>query len=80
MKLITTTAAIMFSALILTACGNTAGERAVSGGAIGAGAGAAAGLLMGAPGQGAIIGGAVGAAAGAMTDNEQIDLGKPIWK
>lgn len=79
MKLIPT-AAIMLSALILTACGNTAGERAVSGGAIGAGAGAAAGLLMGSPGQGAIVGGAVGAAAGAMTDNDQINLGKPIWK
>lgn len=79
MKLMTTTA-IVFSALVLTACGNTPGERAASGGAIGAGAGAAAGLLMGSPVQGAIIGGAVGAGTGAMTDNDQINLGKPIWK
>ena len=72
--------AIVLSALSLTACGNTTGDRALSGGAIGAGAGAAAGLLVGAPLQGALIGGALGAGTGALTKPNQIDLGKPAWK
>ena len=57
--------AILFSA---TACGNTWGERAVTGGAIGAGSGAAIGSVTGIgilPG--AIVGGAVGAGVGAAT-------------
>lgn len=59
------TAAILLSA---TACGNTWGERAVTGGAIGAGSGAAVGAVTGVgvlPG--ALIGGAVGAGVGAAT-------------
>jgi len=72
--------AIMLSALSLTACGNTTGDRALSGGAIGAGGGAAAGLLFGAPLEGALIGGALGAGTGALTKPNQIDLGKPVWK
>ena len=71
--------AIVLSALSLTACGNTTGDRALSGGAIGAGAGAAAGLLVGAPLQGALIGGALGAGTGALTKPNPIDLGKPAW-
>lgn len=72
--------AVLLSALSLTACGNTPGDRALSGGAIGAGAGAAAGLLLGAPVQGALIGGALGAGTGALTKPNQVDLGKPAWK
>ncbi len=52
----------------LTACGNTWGERAVTGGAIGAGSGAALGAVTGVgilPG--AVVGGAVGAGVGAAT-------------
>jgi osmotically inducible lipoprotein OsmB len=71
---------IMLSALTLTACGNTQGDRALSGAGIGAGVGAVGGLLMGSPVAGAVIGGAVGAGAGALTDNDQINLGKPAWK
>jgi hypothetical protein len=54
--------------LTATACGNTWGERAVTGGAIGAGSGAAIGSVTGVgvlPG--ALIGGAVGAGVGAAT-------------
>jgi osmotically inducible lipoprotein OsmB len=54
--------------LSATACGNTWGERAVTGGAIGAGSGAAIGAVTGVgilPG--ALIGGAVGAGVGAAT-------------
>lgn len=72
--------ALMLSALSLTACGSSTTDRALSGGAIGAGGGAAAGLLFGSPGTGALIGGALGAGTGALTDSDQIDLGKPIWR
>lgn len=68
---------ILFSALCLmvSACGDTKGERALSGGAIGAGVGAAGSAVTGgSPWTGAIIGGAAGAATGAMTDKDQINL------
>jgi hypothetical protein len=58
-------AAILFGT---TACGDTWGQRAVTGGAIGAGSGAVVGATTGVgvlPG--ALIGGAVGAGVGAAT-------------
>lgn len=62
-------------ALMLAACGNTTGERALSGGGIGAGAGAAGAAITGGnPVTGAVIGGAAGAATGALTDEDDIDL------
>lgn len=64
----------------LGGCGNTTGDRAISGGGIGAGVGALGGLMVGAPLEGALIGGAVGAGTGALTDEKQINLGRPIWK
>ena len=61
----------------LTACGNTPGERALTGGGIGAGAGAVGGALVGGdPLTGALIGGGVGAVTGAVTNRHQIDLGR----
>jgi osmotically inducible lipoprotein OsmB len=71
------TSALVFS---LAACGHQPGERALSGAAIGAGAGAVGGALMGSPGTGALIGGAAGAAAGGLTSDRQINLGKPAWE
>jgi hypothetical protein len=63
------------------ACGNSQGERALSGAGIGAGTGAAgAALTGGSVAGGALIGGAAGAAIGALTDEEDLDLGEPIWK
>jgi hypothetical protein len=61
---------IVFASVLLglTACGDTWGQRAVTGGAIGAGSGAAVGAVTGMgvlPG--AIVGGAVGAGVGAAT-------------
>lgn len=64
----------------LSACGTSTSDRAISGAGIGAGVGAVGGLIVGAPVEGALIGGAVGAGTGALTDEEQIDLGKPAWK
>ena len=64
----------------VSACGTSTSDRALSGAGIGAGVGALGGLLVGAPVQGAVIGGAVGAGAGALTDDNQINLGKPAWR
>ncbi len=55
-------------ALSVAACGETPGTRAVSGGLLGAGAGAALGAATGgSAGTGALIGGGVGAVGGAVT-------------
>ena len=72
--------ALAFAASALAGCGTTPQERAISGGAIGAGAGAVGGALTGNPLAGARIGGAGGAAAGALTSPSQVDLGRPVWK
>ena len=80
MKKILTVAVLSLPLLILGACGNTQSDRVLSGGAIGAGAGAVGGALVGSPLMGAAIGGAIGAGAGALTDKNDIDLGDPIWR
>ena len=72
--------AATMSLLVLSACGTSTQDRALSGGAMGAAAGGVAGLLLDQPVAGALLGGAAGAAAGALTDEDQIDLGKPVWK
>jgi hypothetical protein len=74
-------AAIAAAAMLsLTACGSTTQDRALSGGAIGAGGGALAGAALGSPGTGALLGGAAGAAAGGMTSQRDVDLGRPVWR
>lgn len=66
---------------MLAACGNTRGDRALSGAGIGAGVGAVGGAIVGGnPAAGAAIGAGVGAATGALTDEKDINLGKPAWK
>jgi hypothetical protein len=72
--------AVVASALILAACGTTPGERAVTGGMLGAAGGAAIGAATGSAATGAAIGGVAGAAAGALTDPCDLDLGTPFWK
>lgn len=71
--------AIALTAGTLTACGSSTGDRAISGAGIGAGVGAVGGLMLGDPVDGAIIGAAVGGGTGALTDQHQIDLGRPAW-
>ena len=57
--------------LALVGCGYTPGERALTGGALGAGAGAlVGGVAGGSPGMGALIGGGIGALGGALTAPE----------
>lgn len=65
----------------LAACGETATERGLTGAGIGAAGGAATGAATGGdPGTGAILGGLAGGAAGALTEEEDIDLGEPLWE
>jgi hypothetical protein len=64
----------------LVACGYSTGDRAVSGGLLGAGAGAAVGSLSGSAGTGALVGGALGAAGGAVTSPNTVNLGRPVWR
>jgi osmotically inducible lipoprotein OsmB len=80
MKHFTQTAALALSLIALAACGSSTSDRALSGGAIGAGVGAVGGAMLGSPVTGAVVGGAVGAGTGALTDKKDIDLGKPIWR
>jgi osmotically inducible lipoprotein OsmB len=54
-------------ALSLAACGETVGDRALSGAGIGAGTGAA-------------IGAVAGPATGAVTNPSAVDLGRPVWE
>ena len=54
-------------ATTLAACGNNPTDRALTGGALGAGTGAVVGSTMGAPVAGAVVGGLGGAAIGAAT-------------
>ena len=53
--------------LAVVGCGSSPGGRAVSGGLLGAGAGAAVGSLSGNAGTGALVGGGLGAVGGAVT-------------
>jgi osmotically inducible lipoprotein OsmB len=65
----------------LAACGYSPGDRAASGGLIGAGGGSAiAAITGGSPLLGAAIGGAVGAIGGAVTSGYAINLGGPVWR
>ena len=68
-------------ALSLAGCGYNRGDRALSGGLLGAGGGAAiAAVTGGSPLLGAAIGGGIGAIGGAVTSGHDINLGRPIWR
>ena len=70
-------AALVPLAMTLSACGDTWGQRAVTGAGIGAGSGAVLGLVTGFPLIGsALIGGLVGAGVGAGTSKEVMNSGK----
>jgi osmotically inducible lipoprotein OsmB len=63
--------------ILLSACGHTPGQRALSGGAIGAGVGTAGALLLNAnPVTGALIGAGAGAVTGAVTKKKNLNLGE----
>ena len=65
----------------LSACGSSEGDRTASGAGIGAAGGAVLGAVTGMSIlEGAVIGAAVGGATGYFTDEDTIDLGKPVWE
>lgn len=68
---------VMFVAagLVLSACGQSPGCRAVTGAGIGAAGGAAVGALAGNPALGAAAGGLAGGATGAFTSPNQVSAG-----
>ncbi|WP_043833641.1 YMGG-like glycine zipper-containing protein [Muricoccus aerilatus] len=76
----TSLALLALAGLSLGACGYSTGDRAVSGGLLGAGAGGVIGSLSGNAGTGALIGGAAGAAGGALTSGNNVNLGRPVWR
>jgi osmotically inducible lipoprotein OsmB len=72
--------ALAMLGLILAACGSSTTDRAISGGGIGAAAGAGtAAVTGGSPITGGLLGGAAGAAVGGLTDEDDINLGDPVW-
>ncbi len=72
-----TTVALGLSA---AACGTTPTDRAISGAAIGAGAGALGAHMMdGNVGNAAIWGAGLGAGAGLLTNPNQVYFGEPAW-
>ncbi len=65
----------------LSACGSSTSDRAFSGAGIGAATGATAGAVTGGSvAGGALLGGAIGAAAGGLTKEDDVNLGKPVWR
>lgn len=72
------TVAVLLAALSLSACGRSPGERALTGGLIGAGAGAGVSAIAGGdPLTGALLGGGVGAVGGAVTAPYRGGYGPP---
>jgi hypothetical protein len=68
-------------AIGLAGCGYSQGDRAASGGLLGAAGGAGiAALTGGSPLAGAAIGGAAGAVGGAVTSGQSVNLGRPLWR
>jgi len=67
--------------LALAACGQSFSDRTISGAAIGGATGAVGAAVVGASvGPVLVAGAAAGAVVGAVTDDDDIDLGTPIWK
>ncbi len=80
-RIIATTLVLSGLGLALAGCGYSTGDRAASGGLLGAGAGAAIGAVTGgSPLTGALIGGAAGAVGGAVTSHNDVNLGRPVWR
>jgi hypothetical protein len=80
-RFLSAVALVVGMSVALAACGHRTSDRALSGAGIGAASGAALGAVTsGSPLGGAILGGAAGAAIGGLTDEDDIDLGEPIWR
>jgi osmotically inducible lipoprotein OsmB len=78
-KQLVVSALVISMAIGLAGCGYSPGSRALSGGAIGAGAGSIIGAVTGlGPAGGALIGGAAGAIGGAVTNPNTVNLGHSL--
>lgn len=73
-------AVLISLSLVLSACGTTQSDRALSGGLLGAGTGAVIGSVTGSAVNGAIFGGLGGAALGALSSPRVLNLGTPLWR
>jgi peptidoglycan hydrolase-like protein with peptidoglycan-binding domain len=72
---------LLAATLLVAGCGDTTGDRTLSGAGIGAAAGTAVGAVTGLSLlEGAALGAVAGGATGALTDSSQVDLGQPLWK
>ena len=81
MKTVGKVALVAILGVGLAGCGYSRGDRAVTGGALGAGTGALLGAVTGGnAGTGALIGGGVGALGGAFTSPGDVNLGKPVYR
>ncbi len=66
---------LSLACLMVAACGNTRGERALSGAGVGAGVGALGSAVVGGSvAGGALVGAGVGAVTGAVTNKDQVNL------
>ena len=73
--------AVLLLTLAVAACGSTTEDRALSGAGLGAAAGAGAAAITGGDLLvGGLLGGAAGAATGALTDEDDLNLGDPLWE
>lgn len=71
----------ILTVLALAGCGHTSQDRVLSGAGLGAATGAVTSAVVGGSvGTGLLIGTAAGAIVGGVTDSNQLNLGKPVWK
>jgi len=75
-------ASLLAAGIALSGCGSNSVERGVTGTGVGAASGAAVGALFGGIGAipGALIGAGFGAGTGIATDEQDINLGEPVWR
>lgn len=65
----------------LAGCGHTSQDRVLSGAGLGAATGAVTSVVVGGSvGTGVLLGTAAGAVIGGVTDSNQLNFGKPLWK
>ena len=72
---------VVIASVVMSGCGTTPTDRGASGAGLGAAAGATIGAITGVGiVHSAVIGALAGGLTGAVTNNNQINLGKPAWK
>ena len=72
---------VIVSLLGLSGCGYNSQDRVLSGAGLGAATGAVTTAVVGGSvGTGILLGTAAGAIVGGVTQNEDINLGKPFWR